>query len=108
MNEARVHEYYEMLRFFYLKPDSDWTDKAKSIRTTAHDFYKEITRTYGTFAEAIKEFYKWNKYDEVSKAAFFLKDKLNEIVHQNKQINKWINVKYGKEDMPVCLKFRLQ
>ena len=89
-----MHEYYEMLRFFYLKPDSDWTDKAKSIRTIAHDFYKEITRTYGTFAEAIKEFYKWNKYDEVSKAAFFLKDKLNEIVHQNKQIDKRTYVMY--------------
>ena len=88
MKTERVQEYYEMLKFYYLKPDSDWTDKAKSIRTVAHDFYNEITRSYGTFAEALKEFYKWSKYNEVSKAAFTLKDKLNDVVHQNKKINK--------------------
>ena len=88
MTGERVQEYYEMLKFYYLKPDSDWTDKAKSIRTVAHDFYNEITRTYGTFAEALKEFYKWNKYNEVSKAAFTLKDKLNDVVHKNQRIDK--------------------
>ena len=88
MNENRVREYYEMLKYYYLKPDSDWTDKAKSFRTVAHDFYNEITRTYGTFAEALKEFYKWNKYNEVSKAAFVLKDKLNDVVHHNTRVDK--------------------
>ena len=87
MREDRVQEYYDMLKFYYLKPDSDWTDKAKAMRTVAHDFYNEITRSYGTFADALKEFYKWSKYDDVSKAAFFLKDQLNDIVHQNKQID---------------------
>ena len=88
MKQERVQEYYEMLKFYYLKSDSDWTDKAKSIRTVAHDFYKEITRTYGTFAEALKEFYKWNKYNDVSNAAFCLKDQLNDVVHQNKKVDK--------------------
>lgn len=88
MTDERVHEYYDKLRYYYLKPDSDWSDKAKSIRTVAHDFYSEITRTYGTYADALKEFYKWSKYDEVSKAAFFLKDQLNDVVHQNKSVNK--------------------
>lgn len=41
MTNTRVEEYYEMLRFFYLKQDSDWTDKAKSMRTIAEEFYKE-------------------------------------------------------------------
>lgn len=94
MTDARVQEYYDMLKFFYLKPDSDWTDKAKSIRTVAHDFYKEISRTYGTYADALKEFYKWSKYDDVSKAAFCLKDQLNDIVHQNKRIDKETFVVY--------------
>ena len=88
MTDELVHEYYDKLRYYYLKPDSDWSDKAKSIRTVAHDFYSEITRTYGTYADALKEFYKWSKYDEVSKAAFFLKDQLNDVVHQNKSVNK--------------------
>lgn len=88
MTNERVQEYYEMLKFYYLKPDSDWTDKAKSIRTVAHDFYKEITRTAGTFADALKEFYKWNKYNEVSKAAFALKDQLNDVVHRNRAVDK--------------------
>ena len=83
MKAERVQEYYEMLKYYYLKPDSDWSDKAKSMRTVAHDFYKEITRTYGTFADSLKEFYKWNKYNEVSKAAFMLKDKLNDVVPQS-------------------------
>ena len=83
-----------MLKFFYLKPDSDWTDKAKSIRTIAHDFYKEVSRTYGSYAEALKEFYKWSNYDNVSRAAFCLKDQLNDIVHQNKRIDKETFVVY--------------
>ena len=83
-----------MLKYYYLKPDSDWTDKAKSIRTVAHDFYNEITRTYGTFAEALKEFYKWNKYNEVSSAAFCLKDQLNDVVHHNKKVDKATYVAY--------------
>ena len=61
MESQRVQEYYDMIRYYYLKPDSDWTDKSKSIRTVAHDFYSEITRTNGTFADALKEFYKWSK-----------------------------------------------
>ena len=54
MESQRVQEYYDMIRYYYLKPDSDWTDKSKSIRTVAHDFYSEITRTNGTFADALK------------------------------------------------------
>ena len=83
-----------MLKFYYLKSDSDWTDKAKSIRTVAHDFYNEITRTYGTFAEALKEFFKWNKYNDVSKAAFCLKDQLNDVVHHNKKVDKDTYITY--------------
>lgn len=94
MTKERVQEYYELLKRFYLKPDSDWTDKAKSIRTIAHDFYSEISQTYGTYADALKEFYKWSKYDDVSKAAFCLKDQLNDIVHHNKQIDKETYIVY--------------
>ena len=94
MTLERVQEYYQMLKFYYLKSDSDWTDKAKSIRTVAHDFYNEITRTYGTFAEALKEFFKWNKYNDVSKAAFCLKDQLNDVVHHNKKVDKDTYITY--------------
>ena len=88
MKQERVQEFYQMLKYYYLKPDSDWTDKAKSMRTVAHDFYNEITRSYGTFADALKEFYKWSKYNEVSQAAFSLKDKLNDVVHHNTIVDK--------------------
>lgn len=83
-----------MLKFYYLKSNSDWTDKAKSMRTVAHDFYNEITHSYGTFADALKEFYKWSKYNEVSQAAFSLKDKLNDVVHHNTTIDKATYVTY--------------
>ena len=88
MKPERVQEYYSMLKYYYLKSGSDWSDKAKCIRTVAHDFYSEITRTYGTFADALKEFYKWSKYNEVSQAAFSLKDKLNDVVHHNTAVDK--------------------
>ena len=94
MKAERVQEYYEMLKYYYLKPDSDWSDKAKSMRTVAHDFYQEITRTYGNFADARKEFYKWNKYNDVHRSAISLKEKLNEIVHQNRVIDKATYVLY--------------
>ena len=94
MEPQRVQEYYDMIRYYYLKPDSDWTDKSKSIRTVAHDFYSEITRTNGTFADALKEFYKWSKYSEVSNAAFSLKDRLNDVVHQNKQVDRETFITY--------------
>ena len=94
MREDRVQEYYDMLKFYYLKPDSDWTDKAKAMRTVAHDFYNEITRSYGTCADALKEFYKWSKYNEVSQAAFSLKDKLNDVVHHNTEVDKPTYVTY--------------
>ena len=67
MNAERVQEYYDMLKSFYKKTDSDWTDKARSFRTVAEQFYKEITGTQGTFAEALKEFYSWNKFQDVSR-----------------------------------------
>ena len=88
MEPQRVQEYYDLIRYYYLKPDSDWADKSKSIRTIAHDFYSEITRTNGTFADALREFYKWSKYSAVSNAAFLLKDRLNDVVHQNKQVDR--------------------
>lgn len=94
MEQQRVQDYYDMLKFYYLKPDSDWTDKAKSMRTVAHEFYNEITKSYGTFEDALKEFYKWNKQKEVSNAAFCLKKQLNEVVHKNKPVDKGTYVLY--------------
>lgn len=94
MTKERVQQYYDQLKFYYLKPDSDWTDKAKSIRTIAHDFYSEISETYGSFADAIKEFYKWNKCNEISSAAVSLKNQLNSVVHQNLFVNKETYIRY--------------
>jgi DNA helicase-2/ATP-dependent DNA helicase PcrA len=88
MRDERVQEFYGLLKYYYLKPDSDWTDKAKAMRTIAHDFYNEITHSYGTFADALKEFFKWSKINEVSKSAFALKDRLNDVVHHNTAVDK--------------------
>ena len=78
MTEESIQEYYEMLKYFYTKPESDRTDKAKSIKTVAHVFYNVIRGRSAPFAEAMKEFYKWNKYNEASSGAFYLKDQLND------------------------------
>ena len=87
MNPSRVQEYYEELKFYYKKTDSDWTDKAKSMRTIAHSFYNEITGTDSTFHNAMIEFYKDCKQKIVSNIAFDLKTQLNAIVHENRKID---------------------
>lgn len=87
MNPSRVQEYYEELKFYYKKTDSDWTDKAKSMRTIAHSFYNEITGTDSTFHNAMIEFYKDCKQKIVSNIAFDLKTQLNAIVHKNRKID---------------------
>lgn len=88
MEQSRVQEYYEELKFYYKKLDSDWTDKAKSMRTIAHRFYSEITETDTTYHLALVEFYKGTHQKIVSGLAFQLKDKLNTIVHENLTIDK--------------------
>lgn len=88
MNPTRVQEYYDELKFYYIKPDSDWTDKAKSMRTIAHRFYSEITETDTTYHLALVEFYKGTHQKIVSDLAFNLKTQLNTIVHENLKINK--------------------
>ena len=88
MEHSRVQEYYEELKFYYKKLDSDWTDKAKSMRTIAHRFYSEITETDTTYHLALVEFYKGTHQKIVSGLAFQLKNKLNTIVHENLPIDK--------------------
>ena len=88
MDNSRVQEYYEELKFYYNKPDSDWTDNAKSMRTIAHRFYNEIAETDTTYYKAMREFYKGTHQKLVLDLAFKLKDQLNTIVHENLKIDK--------------------
>lgn len=88
MNPTRVQEYYDELKFYYVKPDSDWTDKAKSMRTIAHRFYNDIADVDTTYHLALVEFYKGNQQKIVSDLAFNLKTQLNTIVHENLKIDK--------------------
>lgn len=88
MNPSRVQEYFDELKFYYVKPDSDWTDKAKSMRTVAHRFYNEITEQDTTYHLALVEFYKGSQQKIVASLAFQLKDKLNTIVHENLKIDR--------------------
>ena len=88
MKAERVQYYYDELKRYYLKADSDWADKAKSYRTIAHRFYNEYTGLDGRLCDAMREFYKWNTQKEVSDLAFKLKDELNNIVHNNVEIDK--------------------
>lgn len=88
MNPSRVQEYFDELKFYYVKSDSDWTDKAKSMRTIAHRFYNEITEQDTTYHLALVEFYRGNQQKIVANIAFQLKDKLNTIVHENLKIDK--------------------
>lgn len=88
MEQTRVQEYYDELKFYYKKLDSDWTDKAKSMRTIAHRFYSEITETDTTYHLALVEFYKGSQQKIVASLAFQLKNKLNTIVHENLAIDK--------------------
>ena len=88
MKAERVLYYYDELKRYYLKTDSDWADKAKSYRTIAHRFYNEYTGLDGRLCDAMRELYKWNTQKVVSDLAFKLKDELNYIVHNNVEIDK--------------------
>ena len=88
MNPSRVQEYFDELKFYYVKPDSDWTDKAKSMRTIAHKFYNEITEQDTTYHLALVEFYKGSQQKIVASLAFQLKNQLNTVVHENLKIDK--------------------
>ena len=88
MDQSRVQEYFDELKYYYLKDDSDWTDKAKSMRTIAHRFYNEISSLDTTYHLALVEFYKGNQQKIVASLAFQLKNQLNTIVHENLKIDK--------------------
>lgn len=88
MDQSRVQEYFDELKYYYLKDDSDWTDKAKSMRTIAHRFYNEISSLDTTYHLALVEFYKGNQQKIVASLAFQLKNQLNTIVHENLRIDK--------------------
>lgn len=88
MDPSRVQVYFDELKYYYLKPDSDWTDKAKSMRTIAHRFYNEILSLDVTYHSALVEFYKGNQQKIVTSLAFQLKKQLNTIVHENLMIDR--------------------
>ena len=82
MDQSRVQEYFDDLKYYYLKEDSDWTDKAKSMRTIAHKFYNEITEQDTTYHLALVEIYKGSQQKIVASLAFQLK---NQLIFQNRQ-----------------------
>ena len=88
MDQSRVQEYFDDLKYYYLKEDSDWTDKAKSMRTIAHKFYNEITEQDTTYHLALVEFYKGSQQKIIASLAFQLKNQLNTVVHENLKIDK--------------------
>ena len=88
MEESKVISYYDQLKYYFLKSDSDWSDKAKAYRTIAHNFYSEISGNFGTYNDALKDFYKGCKQKEVTGVAYKLKEELNEIVHKNLYVTK--------------------
>ena len=88
MTESHVRDYYEDLKTLFLKKDSDWADKAKSVRTIAHNFYREITGSGidCSYASAIRRFFPSNS-EQYKKAEAF-KDELNGIIHSNRIISR--------------------
>lgn len=88
MEEQRVIWYYDELKRYYLKTDSDWTDKSKSLRSIADDFYHEVSGVHGTFHEVLIEFYRWTREKVITDSAFMLKERLNDIVHHNRKVDR--------------------
>ena len=88
MEEQRVIWYYDDLKRYYLPTDSDWTDKSKSLRSIADDFYHEVSGVHGTFHEVLIEFYRWTREKVITDSAFMLKERLNDIVHHNRKVDR--------------------
>lgn len=105
MEEKQVHLFYEEMKNTFVKPKSDWVDKAKTFRTILEKFFQNLTPELDAQAnlwERMVAYYEANPDEDVMRSRMHrIRKKLNDIIHDELEIGPE-NVKHvvvTKEDV---------
>lgn len=105
MKEKQVHLFYEEMKKTFVKPTSEWVDKAKTFRTILEKFFKILTPeldSQATLWERMVAYYDANPDEDAMRSRVHrIRKRLNDIIHDEFEIGPE-DVKYvivTKEDI---------
>lgn len=90
MEEKQVKLFYEEMKNTFVKPNSDWGDKAKTLRTLLEKFFQNLTPeldSQTTLWERMVAYYDANPDEDAMRSRVHrIRKKLNDIVHDELEI----------------------
>lgn len=90
MEDKQVNLFYEEMKNTFVKPSSDWVDKAKTFRTLLEKFFQNLTPemdSQATLWERMVAYYDANPDEDAMKSRVHrIRKKLNDIVHDELEI----------------------
>ena len=90
MDEKQVNLFYEEMKKTFVKPESDWVDKAKTFRTILEKFFENLTPDLDWQAslwERIDVYYDAHPEEEAMRSRVHkIRKKINDIVHNEIEI----------------------
>lgn len=90
MEEKQVKLFYEEMKNTFVKPNSDWVDKAKTFRTLLEKFFQNLTPeldSQTTLWERMVAYYDANPDEDAMRSRVHrIRKKLNDIVHDELEI----------------------
>ena len=90
MEERQVKLFYEEMKNTFVKPNSDWVDKAKTFRTLLEKFFQNLTPeldSQSTLWERMVAYYDANPDEDAMRSRVHrIRKKLNDIVHDELEI----------------------
>ena len=85
MEEKQVKLFYEEMKNTFVKPNSDWVDKAKTFRTLLEKCFQNLTPeldSQSTLWERMVAYYDANPDEDAMRSRVHrIRKKLNDIVH---------------------------
>ena len=85
-----MYLFYEEIKNTFVKPSSDWIDKAKTFRTLLEKFFQNLTPeldSQATLWERMVAYYDANPDEDAMRSrAHHIRKKLNDIVHDELEI----------------------
>ena len=90
MDEKQVNLFYEEMKKTFVKPESDWVDKAKTFRTILEKFFQNLTADLDWQAslwERIDAYYDAHPEEEAMRTRVHrIRKRINDIVHNEIEI----------------------
>ena len=90
MDEKQVNLFYEEMKKTFVKPESDWVDKAKTFRTILEKFFENLTPDLDWQAslwERIDAYYDAHPEEEAMRSRVHrIRKRINDIVHNEIEI----------------------